>query len=192
MTDTTDMGTSIPPVPDPTLWRTQAVSLRNGLVAVTTVLAVAVILTSDLIFSGWSPWLDWIVAPLLALAFGLLAAAVIRSFRLSGSQTPTPLTSTVTLALSGVALLGIALIVAWIGPRSTTMGQTAVVRWGSNGSACGTVEGIGEGFVRVTIRERAQVNDEGKWQDGTETTALIRADAITTIVEVDECPGGTV
>ncbi|MFC7241733.1 hypothetical protein ACFQO7_04480 [Catellatospora aurea] len=146
------------PAPSPESLRTQAAAWRNGLTAVTALLAAALIVRGpdDLAELHWTVRL--LAGALLLAGFALLVRAIL----LAATATATApashdVASVPRLAVTGLGLVGIAVLGAWLAPAAPAPGKLIQLTY-DHGIICGLVSLEPEGYVTVLPDPGQQAN----------------------------------
>lgn len=127
--------------PDPRLTARNAGARRKGLGVLTAALAAALILRGpeDLAGLHWS--VQAVVALLLAVAFTLLVRALLAP----AGPAAAPPAGVRVQAVSGLAALGMAVLVGWLAPAPATLMQVTY----DHGIICGQVSLTPDGYITV-------------------------------------------
>jgi hypothetical protein len=146
-------GAPTEPAPSPDAVRTQAAAWRNGLTAVTALLAAALIVRGpdDLAELHWTVRL--LAGALLLAGFALLVRAIL----LAATATPVApaaesasrdVASARRLAVIGLGLVGVAVLGGWLAPAAPAPGKLIQLTY-DHGIICGLVSLEPEGYVTV-------------------------------------------
>lgn len=140
------------PAPTPDGIRTQAAAWRNGLTAVTALLAAALIIRGpdELADLHWA--VQVAVAALLLAGFALLVRAILLAVTAAAAPSAEPGARDVAgarrLAVAGVALVGLAVLGGWLAPAAPAPAKLIQLTY-DHGIICGLVSLEPDGYVTV-------------------------------------------
>ncbi|MEU8002045.1 hypothetical protein AB0B66_12850 [Catellatospora sp. NPDC049111] len=156
------------PAPSPEGDRTQAAAWRNGLTAVTALLAAALIVRGpdDLAALHWTVRL--LAGALLLAGFALLVRAILLAATATATATATAaapaaesasrdVASARWFAVTGLGLVGVAVLGGWLAPTAPAPGKLIQLTY-DHGIICGLVSLEPEGYVTVLPDPGQQAN----------------------------------